>query len=279
MTLQPQPLRRLEHAPALAAHALVEFLARRAVKGVEAVADGAYTRSVRLPHGAGVLTLRPHTDHVCVELELADARDEPAALDAATRILRLDVDSGAVAAHLGGDPVIGALVRDAPGRRIPGHHDPFELAIRAVLGQQISVEAAATLAARLVATCGDTLPQAARGVTHLWPSPEWFAQLDPDDLPMPRTRGRTLVALGEAGAVDPRLPGVGPWTMSYVALRSGDDDAFLPTDLGVRHGLEALGRDPRDAAELAENWRPLRGFGVAHLWATPPRRPSPRARA
>jgi AraC family transcriptional regulator of adaptative response / DNA-3-methyladenine glycosylase II len=249
------------------------------VRGVEAVEDGAYSRSLRLPHGAGVITLRPESDHVYVELDLDDARDEPAALDAAARILRLDVDPRAVAEHLGADPVIGALVREAPGRRIPGHHDPFELAIRAVLGQQISVEAAATLAARLVERCGERLLAAVRGVTHLGPSPEWFARLEPDDLPMPRARGRTLVALGQAGAVDPGLPGIGPWTLSYVALRSGDDDAFLPTDLGVRHGLEALGQDPRDAAKVAENWRPLRAFGVAHLWATPPRRPSPRSRA
>jgi AraC family transcriptional regulator, regulatory protein of adaptative response / DNA-3-methyladenine glycosylase II len=98
---------------------------------------------------------------------------------------------------------------------------------------------------------------------------------------MPSARGRTLVALGEAGTVDPALPGIGPWTVSYVALRSGDDDAFLPTDLGVRHGLEALGQDPRAAAKVAENWRPYRALAVAHLWAaaTPPRRPSPRARA
>ena len=91
------------------------------------------------------------------------------------------------------------------------------------------------------------------------------------------------MALAQAGQVEPaelpELPGIGPWTASYVALRTGDDDAFLPTDLGVRHGLEALGADPRQAARLAEAWRPLRAFGVAHLWATPPRRPSPRARA
>jgi AraC family transcriptional regulator of adaptative response / DNA-3-methyladenine glycosylase II len=273
----------LRHAPELAAHGLVEFLARRAVAGVEAVEDSAYSRSLRLPHGAGVLTLQPQRDRVRVELDLDDARDEPAALDAAKRILRLDMDPRAVADRLGSDPVIGALVREAPGRRIPGHHDAFELAVRAVLGQQVSVEAAATLAARLVARCGDALAQPVSGVTHVWPSPEWFAQLDPEDLPMPRARGRALVALGEAGAVDRRLPGIGPWTLSYVALRTGDDDAFLPTDLGVRHGLEALGRDgsPRAASEVAEAWRPYRALAVAHLWAaaTPPRRPSPRARA
>jgi AraC family transcriptional regulator of adaptative response / DNA-3-methyladenine glycosylase II len=279
----------LPHPPALEASELVAFLARRAVAGVETVRDGAYSRSLRLPHGAGVVTLRPRSDRVRVELDLEDPRDEPRALDAARHILRLDVDPDAVAERLGDDPVIGALVRAAPGRRVPGHHDPFELAVRAVLGQQVSVQAAATLAARLVDRCGDRLVDrggdrlepTVRGVTHLWPAPEWFARLDPEQLPMPRARGRALVALGGAGAADARLPGIGPWTLSYVALRTGDDDAFLPTDLGVRHGLEAVGQDPRAASEVAEGWRPYRALGVAHLWAaaTPPRRPSPRATA
>jgi AraC family transcriptional regulator of adaptative response / DNA-3-methyladenine glycosylase II len=247
---------------------------------VEVVEDGAYARSLRLRHGAGVLTLRPRSDHVCVEVDLDHARDEPAALDAATKILRLDVDPRAVADRLGGDPVIGALVRDAPGRRIPGHHEPFELAVRAVLGQQVSVEAAATLAARLVAQHGEPLRRPVGGVTHLFPSPAAVRALDPATLPMPRARGRALVAIA-GGEELLGVKGVGPWTLSYVALRTGDDDAFLPTDLGVRHGLEALGEDPRAAERIAEAWRPYRALGVAHLWAaaTPPRRPSPRARA
>jgi len=276
---------RLEHAPALAAHDLVAFLARRAVPGSEAVEDHTYRRSLRLRHGAGIVALTPAADGVMCELQLDDPRDETQALDAAQRILRLDVEPDAIAARLGPDPVIGALVRAAPGRRVPGHPDPFELAMRAVLGQQVSLAAAATLAARLVRMCGEELRRPVGGVTHVWPSPEWVAGLDPERLPMPRSRGRALIALGAADWDSPeellRLGGVGPWTASYVALRTGDDDAFLPTDLGVRHGLEALDQDPREAARIAEAWRPLRGFAVAHLWATatPPRRPSPRARA
>jgi AraC family transcriptional regulator of adaptative response / DNA-3-methyladenine glycosylase II len=247
---------------------------------VEEVHDGAYRRSLRLPHGAGVLTLRPRSDRVEVELHLDDPRDEAQALDAARRTLRLDVDPDAVADRLGGDPVIGGLVRQAPGRRVPGHHDPFELAVRAVLGQQISVAAAATLAARLVQAHGEPLPRPVGRVTHLFPSPAAVSALDPATLPMPRARGRALVAAAGARREELlRVRGIGPWTASYVALRTGDDDAFLPTDLGVRHGLQALGQDPRDAAKVAEAWRPLRAFAVAHLWATPRRRPSPRARA
>jgi AraC family transcriptional regulator of adaptative response / DNA-3-methyladenine glycosylase II len=272
----------LPHHPQLAAHELVEFLARRAVAGVEAVNDGAYSRSLRLDHGAGVITLRPASDRVRVELDLDDPRDEPAALEAATSILRLDLDPEAVAERLGADPVIGALVREAPGRRIPGHPDPFELAVRAVLGQQVSLAAAATLAARLVEGHGERLDRAVGGVTHVFPSPAAVSALDPERLPMPRARGRALVGIAGARPEELlRVKGVGPWTVSYVALRTGDDDAFLPTDLGVRHGLEALGQDPKRAASLAEAWRPYRALGVAHLWAaaTPPPRPSPRATA
>ena len=108
------------------------------------------------------------------------------------------------------------------------------------------------------------------GITHRFPTPEALAALaalDPDALPMPRARARALVGMaGEPFGT--HLPGVGPWTAAYVALRSGDDDAFLPTDLGVKHGLAALGADPSRAAELAEAWRPYRAFAVAHLWAT-----------
>jgi AraC family transcriptional regulator, regulatory protein of adaptative response / DNA-3-methyladenine glycosylase II len=293
LTPRPAPtfhpiVTRLPHHPALDAHELVAFLARRAVAGIEAVDDGTYRRSLRLPHGAGILALTPHTDHVACELDLDDPRDKPQALEAARGKLRLDTDPHAIAARLGDDPILGALVRQAPGRRIPGHHDPAELAVRAVLGQQVSVEAAATLAARLVAAHGEPLKRPAFGVSHVFPAPDALARLDPDRLPMPRARGRVLVAIGAAREIDPdsllALPGVGPWTASYVALRAfADDDAFLPTDLGVRRGLEALGKDPRAAAALAEAWRPLRGFALAHLWAAaatrPPSRPSPRARA
>ena len=245
---------RLDHHPDLDTRALLPFLAARAVPGVEEVVDGVYRRSLA---DGSVLQLRPADGDVEVD---GDER-------AARAILRLDADPDAILARLGADPLLGPSVRAAPGRRIPGHPDPAELAVRALLGQQISVAAARTLAGRLVAAVGEPLERPVGGITHRFPTPEALAALDPETLPMPRARARALV--GMAGKpFGAHLPGVGPWTAAYVALRSGDDDAFLPTDLGVKHGLAALGADPSRAAELAEAWRPFRAFAVAHLWAT-----------
>jgi AraC family transcriptional regulator, regulatory protein of adaptative response / DNA-3-methyladenine glycosylase II len=253
---------RLTHDPALHAGELIGFLARRAVPGVEEVVDGVYRRSMA---DGSVLEITPDTD---VEGDVGAAR----------AILRLDAVPVAIEAALGADPLLGPLVRAAPGRRVPGHPDPAELAVRALLGQQITVVAARTLAGRLTAQLGEPLARPAGGLTHRFPAPAALAALDPETLPMPRARGRALVGMAAALAagdpVDERLPGIGPWTMAYVALRSGDDDAFLPTDLGVRHGLSALGADPGRAAELAEAWRPYRGFAVAHLWAAASGRPT-----
>ena len=260
---------RLDHHPALDGRALLPFLAARAVPGIEEVVDGVYRRSL----GGEILELRPAADHVAV--------DGP--LRAAQAMLRLDADPQAILARLGSDPLLGPSARAAPGRRIPGHPDPAELAVRALLGQQISVAAARTLAGRLVAMAGEPLAAPVGGVTHRFPTPRALAALDPETLPMPRARARALTSLAAAFAAGERfgehLPGVGPWTAAYVALRSGDDDAFLPTDLGVKHGLAALGADPRRAAELAEGWRPYRGFAVAHLWAAATRSPLPLAAA
>jgi AraC family transcriptional regulator of adaptative response / DNA-3-methyladenine glycosylase II len=245
---------RLDHHPDLDTRALLPFLTARAVPGVEEVVDGVYRRSLA---DGSVLELRPGEEVVEVNGDQGAAR----------AILRLDADPDVILSRLGGDPLLGPSVRAAPGRRIPGHPDPAELAVRALLGQQISVAAARTLAGRLVAMAGEPLARPVGGITHRFPTPEVLAALDPDALPMPRARGRALV--GMAGKpFGTHLPGIGPWTAAYVALRSGDDDAFLPTDLGVKHGLAALGADPARAEELAEAWRPFRAFAVAHLWAT-----------
>jgi AraC family transcriptional regulator of adaptative response / DNA-3-methyladenine glycosylase II len=273
----------LAYRPPLDAGALIAFFGARAVPGVEEVGGGVYRRSLRLAGGPAVIELGAANGDVAARLRLSHAGDRPAAEAAARCAFDLDADPRAVAGALCGDAVVGALVRDNPGRRVPGHPDPAELAIRAVIGQQVSVTAAATVAGRLVAVHGEALPWPVGGVTHLFPAPATLAELRPADLPMPRTRARALIGLADAlarGAIELApgsrdallaLPGIGPWTADYIALRAlGDRDAFLPSDLGVRRALERLGRagDPAAAARLAERWRPYRAYALAHLWST-----------
>jgi AraC family transcriptional regulator, regulatory protein of adaptative response / DNA-3-methyladenine glycosylase II len=245
------------------------FLAARAVPGIEDASDGSYRRTVRLEHGPGVIELE--------RVVAADPRDRAAAERALRRLA--GADPAVADAHLAGDRFLGPLVTERPGLRMPGTVDGGELAVRAVLGQQVSLAAARTLAGRLVAAAGEPLAEPHGVLTHLWPLPEAIAEVAPT-MPMPRARQRTLAALAAALAgglrlepgTDPaaaraallELPGVGPWTAEYVAMRAlGDPDAWLPTDLGVRHGLARLGAPP----EAAEAWRPHRTHAVRHLWA------------
>ena len=263
----------LAFTPPLDTGALLAFFAARAVPGVEQVDGATYRRSVRLPHGPAVIAVEATPDRVSWALEAGDERDAAAAERACRAVLDLGADPAAVDGALQGDPLLAPLVAAAPGRRVPGVADPGEIAIRAVLGQQVSVAAARTQAGRLVERCGEPLPAAAGAVTHLFPAPAALAALDPDALPMPRARGRSLTALAAALArgLDPRdraaflaLPGIGPWTADYVAMRCGDPDVLLETDLGVRRGYERLGGG--DLRRRAERWRPWRSYAVQHLW-------------
>jgi AraC family transcriptional regulator, regulatory protein of adaptative response / DNA-3-methyladenine glycosylase II len=266
---------------------LMAFLRLRAVPGIEEVTDGVYRRSVRLPHGAGVVELRPADDHIDARFLLDDLRDLAAAVQRCRLLLDLDSDPQTVVEALGEDPLIGGLVRHDPGRRVPGHVDAHELAVRAVLGQQVSLAGAATLAGRLAATYGAELERPVGSVRYVFPRAEALVDADPAKLPMPASRARALLTLANALAsgelaLGPgadreeargrllALPGIGPWTADYVAMRAlRDPDAFLATDLGVRQALIALGRDgtPRAATELAESWRPYRAYAMTHLWA------------
>jgi AraC family transcriptional regulator of adaptative response / DNA-3-methyladenine glycosylase II len=279
---------RLRYRAPLDAAGLLGFLGQRAVPGVEELAGATYRRVLALPHGPGVVALTPAPDHVRCELRLTDLRDLAAAVQRCRRLLDLDADPAAVAEALGADPLIGGLVRDAPGRRVPGAADGAELAVRAVLGQQISVAGARTLAGRLTATLGVPLPAPDGALTHAFPSAAAIAGADPDSLPLTRARRHALKCLCTAIArgdvtLDPGadraetrerllvLPGIGPWTIEYVAMRAlGDPDALPVTDLGIRHAVERLGQpvDPSAVAALAERWRPWRAYAVQHLWAS-----------
>jgi len=279
---------RLPYRAPLDGEGLLAFLALRAVPGLEELDGDTYRRSLRLAHGHGTVELRPAEGHVHACFRLDDVRDLAAAIERSRALLDLDSDPQSVLEVLGEDPLLGALVRGTPGRRVAGHVDPHELAIRAVLGQQVSVLGARTLAARLLASCGEPLRRPLGTVTHAFPTAQALAASDPEQLAMPRARRRALLSLAGAlasgelaldvGAERAQarrrlsaLVGVGPWTCEYIAMRAlRDPDAFLASDLGVRHALERLGHDgrPAAAARVAERWRPYRAYAVAHLWAS-----------
>ena len=266
--------------------ALISFLAARAVPGIEEVVDGAYRRSLRLPRGFGVAELAVGADHVRATFWLEDLRDFGPAVSRCRRLLDLDSDPVAVANRLAREPVLGELVRAAPGRRVAGSVDGCETAVRALLGQQISVRAARAMAGRLVAEHGEPLREPVGAVTRVFPAASALSELDPSSLAMPLARGRALVELVRAIAsgelvldggtaraeVDRALlaiPGIGQWTAGYVAMRElRDPDAFLPGDAGVRRSLVSLGCDgaPGSAERLAERWRPYRAYALQHLW-------------
>jgi len=263
-------------------------LAAGAVAGCEEVRDGAYRRSLRLPSGGGVVTLTPAVDHVRCVLALENFRDLTTAIARCRRLLDLDADPEAVVEALSRDPDLGPVVAKAPGQRIPRTVDEAELAIRAVLGQQVSTKAARTHVGRLVMAYGEPVHDPDGALTHTFPSVEQLADIDPIHLAVPKARQRTLTALiaGLAGgsiAVDTgcdwdsarrqllALPGVGPWTAEVIAMRGlGDPDAFPASDLGLRLAARQLGLpiDQRTLTELSAGWRPWRSYAVQHLWAT-----------
>ncbi len=280
---------RLPYRSPLHAEGLIAFLARRVVPGVEEVRDGIYRRSLRLPYGRGAAEFRPADGYIHARYWLEDLRDLGAAAQRSRALFDLDSDPQAVSDALSAESLIGALVRDAPGRRVAGHVDPHELAIRAVLGQQVSLRGASALAGRLAGFYGEELKRPLGGVTHAFPSVETLAEADLGRIGMPRARRAALstllmaLARGEitldAGSerAESRqqllaLPGIGPWTVEYIAMRAlRDPDAFLAGDLGVRHALEHLGYDGRRAAaeRISERWRPYRAYAVQYLWALP----------
>jgi AraC family transcriptional regulator of adaptative response / DNA-3-methyladenine glycosylase II len=289
---------RLPFQPPLDDEALLHHFRARAVAGIEEVGQRCYRRSLRLAGGGAVVELAIGPAAVTAELELTDPSDGDAAAGLCSAMLGLDSDPAVVLDALGDDPLLGAAVRAAPGRRVPGTPDSDELAVRAVLGQQISLAAAAAAATRLVRQSGEPLARPLGTVTRLFPTAASLACADPASFRMPRSRARTLHALGCALAsgeivlargADPdrvraqllALPGIGPWTTDYIAMRAlGDTDVFLATDLGIKRSLERLGvaADPASARALAERWRPYRSFAMQYLWAMPTRAEWPNTR-
>jgi len=267
---------------------LFGHLAATAVPGIEEWRAGAYRRTIRLAHGYAIVALRPTPEHVAAQISLTDQRDLTSAISRCRWMLDLDADPEAVDQVLSQDPAMAKLVAGNPGRRVPRTVDPAEFAVRAVLGQQVSTAAARTHAGRLVLAHGDPVPDPHGGLTHLFPTADVLAAMDPADLAMPQSRRLTLMGLVEAlsqGRLDLDLGadwrearvrlnvlhGFGPWTVESIAMRSlGDPDAFLAGDLGVRLAAARLGipGTPRALSDHSRRWRPWRSYAVQYLWAT-----------
>jgi AraC family transcriptional regulator of adaptative response / DNA-3-methyladenine glycosylase II len=253
---------------------MLAFLAPRATPGLEVVEDGVYRRVSE----AGLIEIRADTRRA----KLVVRGGPPDSDDIVRRMFDLDADPHAISAHLGRSRPLARLVAAAPGLRLPGAWDPFELAVRAVLGQQVTVRAATTLAGRLVRTFGRAVDTGDVRLSHLFPRPEALADADVVKVGMPRARAATVRALAAAvvrgepvletgGGLDDAvarlcaLPGIGPWTAHYIAMRGlGERDAFPASDLGLRRALG--GESPREIARLAEPWRPWRAYALMYLW-------------
>jgi AraC family transcriptional regulator of adaptative response / DNA-3-methyladenine glycosylase II len=280
---------RLRARQPFAANHLLAFFRARAVPGLEQVEQDLYARGFLLGDAVGLLICRFARDGSGVEVSLRGAARHRV-LEIGGRLRRLfdlDADIGVIAASFADDQLLAPWIEKWPGLRVPGCWDRFELAVRAVLGQQVSVAAARTLAGRLVARYGEALPEelvAGSGVTHLFPTAEALAAQDLLPIGLTRRRARTLSAVsalfarpgsqdraGEAILADlAAIEGIGPWTLDYFALRGlGEPDAFPATDLGLR---KASGRgggphQARPLEELSQRWRPWRAYAAQYLWS------------
>jgi len=273
--------------------AMLAFLRLRAIRGMETVEGDTYSRTIALEGAVGTLRVEPApgADALKVAIRFPKLSALPAIIARLRRVFDLGADPAAIGAQLSEDPVLAPLIAARPGLRVPGAWDGFELAIRAILGQQVTVTAAIVLAGKLVEGHGEPLGGAAArpGLTHVFPAPERLAASDLTHLGMPGARARALSAMGAAVAADPSilagrtglddavarlkaLPGIGEWTAQYIALRAlREPDAFPAADIGLMRALEdEAGRRPSPAELLAmaERWRPWRAYAAQHLWAS-----------
>ncbi|MEJ3742011.1 AlkA N-terminal domain-containing protein [Actinomycetes bacterium KLBMP 9797] len=283
---------RLAYRPPLHAGSLLEFLALRAIPGVEEVDATTYRRAMRLPHGTATVALTPTPGYVVARLRLSDVRDLAPAVARCRRLLDLDADPAAIDATLSADPALAPAVLKEPGVRVPRSVDGLEMAIRAIVGQQISVVAARSVLASMIKASLPSLERLEGRLDHEerelvpFPSADEVLALPDEAFRMPAARRDTIRALAKAVAagqiyLEPGadrdetrrqladLPGIGGWTAGYVAMRAiGDPDVFLPTDLGVRRGARALGApdEPKALDTYAARWRPWRSYALIRLW-------------
>jgi len=281
---------RLRYRPPYDWPAMLAYLRGRAIDGVERVDGAGYVRSVA--HGGAIGTVEivhlAARDSLGVTIRFPCVRALPAIIARVRRVFDLGADVAAIGAHLAQDRLLAPLVARRPGLRVPGGWDGFELAVRAVLGQQITVEAGRRLAGQLVAACGTAVPGGPQGgIARVFPSAAAVAAADLSVLGMPGSRRATLVALAQAALAEPRLfeplgtveatvarlcaiRGVGDWTAHYIALRAArEPDAFPASDVGLLRGAadrRGVRPSPRELAARAERWRPWRAYAAQHLW-------------
>lgn len=278
---------------------MLAFLTARAIPGVEVIAHGQYARTLAVGEARGVVMVEPGEGaYLKVTLRFPKVQAWPAIIAKVRRVFDLAADPAIIEAHLSEDPDLAPLVAARPGLRAPGAWDGFELSVRAVLGQQITVHAARQLAGKISAAYGEPLLDEAAnkmGLTRFFPTPERLATVDVETLAMPRARGRALVGLAAAAVADPdlfgtrrsldeavaalrALPGIGEWTAQYIAMRAlREPDAFPSADIGLMRALETpegVRPTPVELLARAERWRPWRAYAASHLWAADPKNPS-----
>jgi AraC family transcriptional regulator of adaptative response / DNA-3-methyladenine glycosylase II len=278
----------LAYRPPFQWNALLGFLGKRAIPGVEEVRNGAYRRTFALAEARGVFAVANDaaTHSLRVNIQISNARELLTLVEKVRSMFDLSADPLEVGACLARDPALASLVRRHPGLRLPGTWDAFELAVRAILGQQISVAAASTLAGRLAARFGKPFPEAGGTLSYLFPGPETLYEADLSAIGIPRARAETIRSLARAvagkhvrlDAAQPldqavrrlcEIPGIGEWTANYIAMRAlQEPDAFPAADLGVMRALAKLERrmSPRAISRRAEVWRPWRAYAVMYLW-------------
>jgi AraC family transcriptional regulator of adaptative response / DNA-3-methyladenine glycosylase II len=283
---------RLAFQPPLDWEALAGYLARRAIGGVEHARDGIYRRTILVDGHPGVLEIAPGgPHHLLLTAHLPHWEGLIHIVQRARHIFNLDADVEDADRHLGADPVIGPVVRARPGLRVPGTWSPFETGVRAIVGQQVSVATATTLTGRIAERHGTPVPGLGSfGLTCTFPEPSTLAEADLAGLGLTTRRAAAVTGFARAvaeGAVRldrsvdldtfvrsmRTVPGIGPWTAHYVALRLGEPDAFPLTDLGLQRAVARIGgvpTSPPALAAIAERWRPWRAQGAIHLWLRNP---------
>jgi AraC family transcriptional regulator of adaptative response / DNA-3-methyladenine glycosylase II len=288
MTIQPenQYFFHLRFRPPYCWRGMLAFLAARATPGVEVVELNTYRRSISLNGCHGYFEVAPDEEHKCiaVRVQIADPRSLYSIIERIRGMFDLNADWATIAQSLGNDPELAAWIKAQPGLRVPGCWNGFELTTRAILGQQVTVKGATTLAGRIARSFGQAF-SGATGLTHLFPVPEVLADAKLTAIGLPEKRAQTIRALARAvcdgqisfeGVIDSdaflsqlcEIPGIGRWTAQYVAMRAlGEPDAFPSSDLGLLRGLGL--RSAHELEGRAEAWRPWRAYAAIYLWSNP----------